>query len=407
MPDRAWLRPPRLRTTLEGDEERHATWFELFFDLVFVAAVAQLAEGLANDLSASVFLRFAGLFVVIAWAWMGYAFYANRFDTDDIVYRIAKAGAMMAVASLAVTEPDVLEGTGGSAAFAISYVIVRALLLALYVRARRHTTGAAKRVAEVYLMGFSVGASLWLISIFVPTPARYYLWAAGMAVDICMPPIGWSALRAAPINPSHITERFGLFFIIVLGESVIADVTGTSNATFGVETSVVASLCFLTAICLWWIYFDLADTSVVGRGMLGLVFMYGHFVLLAGVTMLGAGAEQAIIHATGESLAAGIRWAISLGVAAFLLSLALFHVAAEWTTMRDRELAGRVVFALAALALAAIGGGLEPIVFVGLITACLTAQLVLEVLTSPAGAASVWQPSIAPMPESGSVVSTD
>jgi low temperature requirement protein LtrA len=59
------LEPPRLRTTEDPSDERHATWFELFFDLVFAAAVIELATGLAKDPSGAVFARFGGLFVAI------------------------------------------------------------------------------------------------------------------------------------------------------------------------------------------------------------------------------------------------------------------------------------------------------------------------------------------------------
>ena len=79
------LEPPRLRTTEDPRSERHATWYELFFDLVFAAAVVELATALADDPTGAVFGRFVGLFVAISWAWTGFAVYANRFDTDDLI----------------------------------------------------------------------------------------------------------------------------------------------------------------------------------------------------------------------------------------------------------------------------------------------------------------------------------
>src|SRR5205085_919414 len=82
-----WSRPPRLRTLEDAEEERRATWLELFFDLVFVVAVGQVAHRLTHDTSTAGFLRFAGLFVPVLWAWTGFTFYANRFDTDDAIYR--------------------------------------------------------------------------------------------------------------------------------------------------------------------------------------------------------------------------------------------------------------------------------------------------------------------------------
>ena len=108
MPSR-WHDPPRLRT-LDDEDERHATWLELFFDLVFVVAVAQLADGLAADPSVHGFLVFAGLFVPVWWAWVGYTFYADRFDTDDPLHRILMIAGMFGVAVLATVIPDAFHG---------------------------------------------------------------------------------------------------------------------------------------------------------------------------------------------------------------------------------------------------------------------------------------------------------
>jgi low temperature requirement protein LtrA len=387
-----WFRPPRLRTHAEEEGERHATWYELYFDLVFVAAVAQLATALSREPTSAGFLRFVGLFVPIAWAWTGFTFYANRFDTDDVVYRLVKAVAMLAIAALAISVHSVMRGGHGSVTFAVCYVVVRVCLLGLYANARRHVGGPGRRLIDLYLCGFSVGAALWLVSIAVPGPARYWLWGAGLAVDLAMPPLGWSALRSAPVNASHVTERFGGFFIIVLGESVVAVVAGIAGTRFSAATSVVAVASFVVALCLWWIYFDLADTSVVGRGLLGLVYLYAHFPLLAGVTAVGAGTKLAIIHADAARLGAGARWAIGGGLACYLLSLALIHIAAERTSPRDRAFLGRLAVSALAVGLAAAGGALRPTLFLAILAAALAAQLVLELATYPAGAASVWTP---------------
>src|SRR6202034_2907336 len=97
------LRPPRLRTTADPREERHATWFELYFDLVFVAAVGQLGLALARNPSGAGYARFAALFVVVVWAWVLYTLYTNRFDTDDLIFRLSKSVAMLAIVVVAVS----------------------------------------------------------------------------------------------------------------------------------------------------------------------------------------------------------------------------------------------------------------------------------------------------------------
>jgi low temperature requirement protein LtrA len=287
------LEPPRLRTTGDPREERHATWFELFFDLVFVAAVSQLGAALARDPSGAVFARFAALFTVIIWAWVLYTLYANRFDTDDLIFRLTKSGAMVAIAAVAVNLHRVMAGAGGAAGFAAGYVVLRVLLLALYGRARHHVDGQGHRLADIYLAGYSCTTGLWLLSIFVPGRFRYVLWCAAMLIDLAIPVRAWGALKGRAVVISHLTERFGTFFIIVLGEAVVSVVAGVAGLEFTVECWIVGGLCFLVALCLWWIYFDLADTSVVGRGALGLVFVYCHFPLLAGVAAFGAGTKLA------------------------------------------------------------------------------------------------------------------
>jgi low temperature requirement protein LtrA len=387
-----WLQPPRLRTQAEAEVERHATAYELFFDLVFVAAVSQVATALSHELTPAGFARFAGLFVPIVWAWAGYAFYANRFDGEDVAYRLVQAVAMLAIATLAVSVHAVMRGGHGSVAFALAYVITRVCLIVLYLRAHRHADRRARGLIDVYLLGFSVGAVLWLVSIAVPGPWRYWIWGVGLIVELVMPLFGWRALGTGSVNVAHITERFGGFFIIVLGESVIAVVAGIAGTHFSLAIFAVAAAAFVIALCLWWIYFDLADTSVVGRGVLGLVYVYAHFPLLGGVAAFAAGAKIAIVSAHSAGLDAGVRWATAGGLTCCLLSLALIHLSAEWTSPRERTFLGRVIAAALFLLCAAAGGGLRPVVFVALLALVLVGQLILELLTEPEGAASVWVP---------------
>jgi low temperature requirement protein LtrA len=341
--------------------------------------------------------------VPIGWAWAGFTFYANRFDPDDIAYRLLKAGGMLGIASVAITVHSLFHGGEGSVTFAVSYAFTRVCLIALYARARRHVEGLARRLVDVYLSGFTAGAAIWLLSIAVPEPARYYLWALALCVELSMPLLVWRMLGGGAVNAPHLTERYGGFFIIVLGESVVAVVASVAGTRFTTAISAVAVAAFVIALCVGWIYFDLADTSGVGRGVLGLVYVYAHFPLLAGVAAVGAAAKVAITDGDAPSLGAGPRWVLAGGLACYLLSLAVLHIAAEWTSMRDRAFLGRLVCSAVALALAAAGASMRPIVFVGLLAAMLVAQLVLELLTFPEGAASVVPPP-APAPAQGGAI---
>ena len=386
------LEPPRLRTTEGMSEQRHATWFELYFDLVFAAAFAELATGLAKDPSAAVFGRFMALCVAVEWAWAGFTFYANRFDTDDLIYRLVKASAALAVAAMAIQIPHVIAGDGGTVMFAVGYAVVRYLLVALYLRARRHVHGEGRGLINVLAPTFAFTAGLWAVSALVPEPYRFVLWGIALAIDLSVLPLAWARLEGPRVVVSHVTERFGTFFIVILGESVVSVVAAVAGLEFSAEAWIVAGTCFVIALSLWWIYFDLADTSVVGRGMLGLVYLYAHIPLFPGIAAFGAGTKLAIIHADDATLIPGARWALAGGIAAFALALAILHLGAEWTSLRDRSFIGRLVLAAVLIGLAAFGGVISPLAFVALVATAVLGQLMLEAFTFPTGAASVLPP---------------
>ena len=183
----------------EGDE-RHASWLELFFDLVFVVAIAQLAQELARDHSLGGFAIFAGLFLPVFIAWQGFTFYADRFDSDDVLFRAVMLAAMLAIAALAVQIPDVAAGRH-DAGFVVAYVTLRSLLVALYLRAWPHAVAARPLIAR-YAGGYSLSIALWLLSLLVDPPLRYVLWGVGLAIEYAMPVVAQRIHARIPVDPS-------------------------------------------------------------------------------------------------------------------------------------------------------------------------------------------------------------
>ena len=236
---RQWLQPPRLRVGESDERPRRATWLELFYDLVFVVAVSQLAHRLSQDVSITGFLSFAALFVPVWWAWIGTTFYANRFDTDDIGRRILMGLQMLAIAALAVNVHHGLSTT--SVGFALAYAASRVLLILEYLWAGWNIP-EARPLTNRYAAGFSAGAFLWLISVFVPLPFRLELWAVGLLIDFITPISLGKLLLKMPPHPEHLPERFGLFTIIVLGEAVVAVVNGISGIDWNMTNILVAVL---------------------------------------------------------------------------------------------------------------------------------------------------------------------
>src|SRR5262245_34453126 len=185
--------PPRLRTLAE-DETRHSTWLELFFDLVFVVAIAQLGLELSQDVTAEGFGWFLVCSIPVWWAWMGFTFYANRFDTDDLPYRLLIFAAMLGVAALATTVPAAFDGAPRG--FVLCYVFVRLVLLALYARAIRHVK-EGRPVPVFFFRVFSVAVVVWVVSLAFDAPTRYWFWALDLAIELPAPLVGWRLIPSA------------------------------------------------------------------------------------------------------------------------------------------------------------------------------------------------------------------
>ena len=358
-----WHDPPRLRTLEEdAEDERHATWLELFFDLVFVVAIAQLADGLAEDPSLRGFLIFAGLFVAVWWAWVGYTFYADRFDTDDPPHRVLMIVGMFMVAVLASVIPDTFHGE--TASFALAYAGVRVVVVLLNARAWWHLP-AARPLLNVYIPAFSLSIAIFLVSVAVAPPYRYWLWALALAIDLGTPLASGDRIRQVPIHASHIPERVGLFTIIVFGESILAVVIGTTTVSWGLESGATAALGFVIAAALWWIYFDYVDSSVVRRTIgAGQTYLYAHLPLLTGLAALGAGIKLAINATEETGLTNEVSWIIAVGVALFMASVAVMHLVTTHSR-RDFDLWMRLGTALLALALGAVGPDLGIVPLLG------------------------------------------
>lgn len=370
----AAIRPPRLQTETEG--ERNATWLELFYDLVFVATVAMLGIRLAADTSGTGWLSYAGYFLLVWWLWASHTFYADRYDTDDLVYRFLAGTQMVAIAILAAS---VSTGPAASTAvFAAAYAAARILLLLLYARAYRFVP-ATRQLVRGYLIGFGIGASVWVLSIFVPEPARFWLWGIALAIDLATPFVMRRAQAASPLDVSHLPERFGLFTILVLGEAIVAVAVGLGHVEWQWSTTIAGIAGLSIATALWWIHFDNVDGRVVrrkggGKAWQPTVWIYSHLPLAIGLAMVGVGVEHAIVASDhGHHYTSAERWLLVGGVALALAAMVGIETAARRDIRDDLRTAlilSRVVVIALALLVGLLGTFEAPITVLVLALLC-------------------------------------
>jgi len=303
------LDPPRLRAS-EG-KDRHATWLELFFDLVFVVAIAEVGTVLLRDVTWTGVARFSLLFVSVWWAWVDATLYADRFDTDDLGYRLVTLLEMLTVAALAASVHGAFGSTGK--AFSLAYVVVRGVLILRHWRAWRHIDIARPLMGRM-MLSTSSGAAFWLVAAFVGSSLRPWLWLTGVLVTFVIAhlPSTRRLYTTVPLSASHLPERFGLLTIIVLGEGVTAVVAGLAERDWQAASTFTAAFGVVTTFAIWWVYFEntnktlLAQIETVAeRSWLRPAWLYSHLALLMSLTAFGVAVELAILtglrHASGTA----------------------------------------------------------------------------------------------------------
>ncbi len=311
--------------------QRRTSPVELFWDLVFVFAVTQVTTLLRHDLTWAGLGRGLLILALIWWAWSGYVWVTNAQDPDDPAMRavLLLAAGLIFIAGLAVPEAF---GSGGTL-FAVTYVCVRLAHLGLYADASRRGNASWSAIA-----GFGVtvviGMALLIAGSLVEDGWRVGLWTAAAAIDYAGP--AWltrerlSGLQRVAVE--HFAERYGLFIIICLGESIIAIGFGAQGRGLGAELIAAASLTLLITAELWWTYFTrfaaIAQESLLTSRDPVLAaadgYSYLHLLLVAGVIIFAVGAREEVAHAA--PLGDPARLALCGGVALYLLGGVAFRL---------------------------------------------------------------------------------
>lgn len=321
---KSWWQKPRIRTDEDEGRERKTSWLELFYDLVFAVIVSQLAYILAGNVTLDGVAGYALLFVPSWWLWIGGTYYTDRFETDDISHRLITFLQIIPVVGLAGFAHAALGKT--SIPFALSYSLGRIIILFVWLRGGWHNREFFP-VAVRFAAGFTLSASLWIGSIFVPAPYRFVLWALGLLIDLVTPLFTLKQQAKLPsLSSSHLPERFGLFTLIVLGEGIVGVVNGMAVLPEITASEIVTAIFGVAlAFSLWWIYFDfvgrrLAKPNVPWKSSQG----YLHLPLLMSITAIGAGI-QSILKSEVDGLTVNERWLISLAVGTSLIFIGVIE----------------------------------------------------------------------------------
>ena len=389
------------KENISNKANRRATWLELFYDLVFVVVIFQLANNLEEDFSLNGFLGFLALFVPVWLSWTGAVLYATRFDTDDLGHRILILLQMVGAAFLAVYVSDALGN--GSVGFALSYAAIRIILVLEYVRTDiSKSFSSATPLVRRYSIGYLCAAIMWIISVFIPPPFRFILWGIGLVIDFATPiTVGRLHSRFAP-HISHLPERMGLFTIIVLGESILGVVPGISNMEFGIYSMLILAISLSIPFSLWWLYFDSVDGAPIRalreKGRIGVysLWLFGHFPLVAAITSVGVGLGYIISKASmanGIALSYSEQWLVCGSVALSLGAQGVLHMSSAYSYLYTgstqdyrtsiRWATYRIISAGMILLIPVLRIPLSPFLLVCILAAICAAQIVIDLKQHP------------------------
>jgi low temperature requirement protein LtrA len=379
----------RFQRSRDAGERQRATALELFFDLVFVFAITQVSHLLLDDLSWNGVGQALLALLVVWWAWNYTTWVTNELDPDSVAVRLLLIGLMLASLLMAVAIPQAFAERG--LLFAGSYVAIQvgrhAFLTFVAAEARTIERERAGRI----LTWFVVAGVFWIAGGLADGELRWALWLVALAIDYAAPlALFWVPRRQHlasttwQVETAHFAERFQLFVIIALGETIV--LTGSTTAGLDLDTAriVAFGLAFLSTAALWWLYFDYvariaerrlelaADRTTLARD----AFTYLHVAIVAGVILSAVGDELVIAHPTDVLPGAEVATVVA-GPGLYLLA----HVALRLRmtgTISVKRLSG----SLACVAVGGVGTFAPGLVVLALLVTVLVAVIAAEQLAA-------------------------
>ncbi|MCM2419857.1 low temperature requirement protein A [Streptomyces sp. RKAG293] len=363
------------RMTARSRDETHraSTPLELFFDLCFVVAVAQAGARLVHALAAghpgNGVVGYLLVFFGIWWAWMNFSWFASAYDTDDVLYRITTLVQITGVLIFAAGVPRAFDDNDWTITV-IGYSVMRLALASQWLRAAHGETGDARGCALRYAFGVTVCQFGWIGLLFLPDGAKVWAFLGLIVVELSVPLFA-ERRHQTSWHPQHIAERYGLFTIIVLGESIAAATVAVQSALD--EHEAVAELLpiagggLLIVFAAWWIYFAVPIEEHLVSNREAIPWGYGHYIVFVSAAAIGAGLEVAVEQSVGkaEISVRAASAAVTVPTAVLFFTVWLLH-----SRHYKRGIAQQLVLPVASLlVLACTFGGESAVLLAGVVSA--------------------------------------
>ncbi len=371
------------------EPHRVASPLELFTDLCFVVAISQAASSLHQHISeghgGKGVLGFAMVFFAIFWAWLNFSWFASAYDNDDVGYRLLTLLFVLGSLVLAAGIPGMIDGD--FALGVLGYVIMRSSLVVQWLRVTADDP-PRRKTARRYATGIVVVQLCWVSFVFLPHALEVPAFSLGVVGELLVP--AWAERAGVtPWHPHHIAERYSLFYIIVLGETVLSTTVAIQQALTAHELhagliSVVAGG-VLIVFSLWWLYFSRNDGEALARvhdryNQDTFLWGYGHYLLFASGAAIGAGLAARVDVWRHNSAASHLQTAFAVTVPVALVLATMWTICVR---LHDKSRQTLIAFGVAALLVLASTATPVPELAAGVVCAGLLAfQLIRQPMSS-------------------------
>ena len=369
------------RRQADGVSQRAST-LELFYDLVFVFAITQVSHLLIAHLTWTGVLQSLIVLLAVYWSWNYTTWATNELDTETVPVRLLLLGLMLVSLLMSVAIPQAFEAH--ALLFAGSYVAIQIGRHAFLTFAAADSGTLERERAGRILIYFCISGAFWIAGALAEGPPRYVLWCAAIAVDYGGPLTlfgipGMRRMEGAnwSVGTEHFAERFGLFVILALGESIVLTGATTSESDLTPARIVAFVMAFLASAAIWWLYFS--SVARLGEHYLEVAenrttlardaYTYLHVVFIAGIILSAVGDELVIAHPI-KILPPYEVAAVAAGPAVYLLAHTLFRYRLTGSTGRAKPLG-----ALACVPVGLIGLFVPALAFTGTLIAVLVAVI--------------------------------
>jgi len=364
-------------------QERKISWLELFYDLVYVAAIAQLTGYLAEHPTWKDLGYFFFIFCLIFWSWLNGSYYHDTHGSTGIRTRYFTLLQMFVVAAVTITMHDLFNGAHQT--FAVAFACVQAIITYLWWSVGYYDP-SHRRLNFYYTVFYSASLGLFIVSAFTDLNTAYVLWSVALVFNYIVPfiaaPTTVKELRRRGIEyvtTSSIIERFGLFTIIVLGENILGIIHGISHVhDRSVTVWVIFLLAVLIAFLLWWVYFDMTGDSEAKTGYhIFLMLNFINIPLLASFAIAGS-AIRVILSESETEMHSPAAWMFGIAISVILCGIFAFT-----SLMQQDEDEAPVMKKLSLMVLATAGAVLLLTCFSGMLSALVYLALVALILALP------------------------